>query len=175
MQLFFTDIKSIIISKLHSASKEILVAVSWLTDKELFEIILNKLSQGVKVSIITRNDYLNNHPNALPWANYIEAGGELRFCQSGKMLHYKFAVIDGISVIATSYNWTCFAGSNNRENILIIDDLQTVQSFIEEFKFLQSLFSLEINPQRIDITNVNAKLHGFYEMTIEDDMKHQKR
>ena len=173
MQLYFSDIKSVIVSQLESSTKEILVAVSWLTDKALFAILLNKLSSGVHVSIITRNDYLNNHTNALPWQQFINLGGELRFCQSGSMLHYKFAVVDGQKALATSYNWTCFAGTNNRENIMVFDEMDTIQSFTNEFELLSNKFPLEKNPQRINLQQVNEKLHGFYNLTLIDDEKNQ--
>jgi len=97
----------------------------------------------------------------------------LRFCQPGKMLHYKFAVIDEQLALATSYNWTCFAGSNNRENIMIMKDPESVNQFIEEFDYLCTQFSLETNPQRIELNSINQKLHGFYELTLADDEKNQ--
>jgi phosphatidylserine/phosphatidylglycerophosphate/cardiolipin synthase-like enzyme len=173
MKLYFSDIKPIIISQLETASKEILIAVSWLTDRELFSILLNKLKAGIAVSIITRNDYLNNHNEALPWQQFINLGGALRFCQAGKMLHYKFCVIDNNKAFVTSYNWTCFAGTNNRENIMLIDDSNAIESFTDEFNFLCLQFPLETNPPRINLQSVNNKLHGFYELTLEDDAKNQ--
>jgi phosphatidylserine/phosphatidylglycerophosphate/cardiolipin synthase-like enzyme len=175
MQIVFTGIKPVIISQLEAASKEILVAVSWLTDRELFSILLKKLKAGVRVSLITRNDHLNNHPNALPWKEFIDAGGELRFCEPGKMLHYKFAVIDRKTALATSYNWTCFAGTNNRENIMVFHEMDTINSFCKEFEYLAGLFPLQTAPSRIELEAVNPKLHGFYEMTIADDEKNQTR
>jgi phosphatidylserine/phosphatidylglycerophosphate/cardiolipin synthase-like enzyme len=173
MKIYFSDIKPIIISQLESATKEILVAVSWLTDRELFNVLLNKLQSGISVSIITRNDYLNNHEQALPWKQFIDLGGALRFCQPGSMLHYKFCVIDENRAFATSYNWTCFAGTNNRENIMLIDAPVAIESFIDEFKFLSKQFPIETNPSRISLQSVNIKLHGFYESTIEEDEKNQ--
>ena len=173
MKLYFSDIKSVILAQLHAGTKEILIAVSWLTDREIFDLLLKKLKSGVKVSIITRNDYLNNHNSALNWKKFIDAGGELRFWQAGKMLHYKFAVIDGKIAIAMSYNWTCFAGSNNRENIMVFDEVKTIEDFSKEFHFLCTQFPLESDPQRIAIENVNHKLHGFYELTLMDDEKNQ--
>lgn len=173
MQVFFSDIKPVIVSRLHAARQEILIAVSWLTDRELFGILLDQLQKGVKVSLITRNDYLNNHPDALPWEKFTATGGKLRFCGPGKMLHYKFAVIDRKVVIATSYNWTCFAGSNNRENILVIDEAEMIEKFSAEFEFLSSVFPEENHPPRITIDQVNEKLHGFYEITLADDEKNQ--
>lgn len=174
MNIYFSDIKSVLLAELQKSTKEILVAVSWLTDKEIFALLLNKLQAGVKVSIITRNDFLNNHAAALLWKKFIDAGGDLRFCQPGKMLHYKFAVMDGKNAIATSYNWTCFAGNNNRENIMVFDEVKTISDFTKEFEFLCTQFPLESNPARIELQNINSKLHGFYELTIADDEKNQK-
>lgn len=174
MNIYFSNIKTIILDQLNAANTEILIAVSWLTDKEIYQLLLAKLKLGIKVSIITRNDYLNNHPKALDWNNFIEQGGELRFCEAGKMLHYKFAVIDQKAAIATSYNWTCFAGTNNRENILVITGNKEVQSFIDEFKFLCDSFVKQSKVERIHIESINTKLHGFYELTLIDDEKNQK-
>ncbi len=157
-----------------SANKEILVAVSWLTDREIFALLLDKLKAGIRVSVITRNDYLNNHENALPWQHFINGGGELRFCQPGKMLHYKFCVVDGERAFVTSYNWTCFAGTNNRENIILIDEQNAIESFTTEFNYLCQQFPLAENPPRIELQTINSKLHGFYELTIEEDEKNQK-
>ena len=174
MHIHFNDIKSVLLSQLKLANKEILVAVSWLTDREIFQLLLDKIKAGVHVSVITRNDYLNNHSNALLWNDFIEQGGELRFCEPGKMLHYKFAVIDQKIALSTSYNWTCFAGNNNRENILVMDDEQTIQSFITEFDFLGNQFAKQTVVERISLDQINPKLHGFYELTIIDDEKNQK-
>ena len=173
MRIQFTGIKQEIKNVLESAETEILVAVSWLTDKELFRILQNKLAAGVKVSIITRNDYLNNHDEAVDWSDFIKNGGQLRFCKPGMMLHYKFAIIDKKTVLATSYNWCCFAGTNNRENILIFDEPGTVDTFLQEFGELTEHFPLEIKPERIAISSLNPKLLGFYELTISDDLKNQ--
>lgn len=173
MKIFFTDIKPNMMAQLEAASSEIKVAVSWLTDKEIFSLLLKKLKAGISVSIITRNDYLNNHPNALPWKKFIDEGGELRFCQPGYMLHYKFCLIDQQIAFATSYNWTCFAGTNNRENIILFDSVEAIKSFKEEFQFLSQKFPMEKNPPRIELQTVNNKLHGFYEMTIDEDERNQ--
>jgi phosphatidylserine/phosphatidylglycerophosphate/cardiolipin synthase-like enzyme len=174
MKIHFSDIKSVIVHQLQAANSEILVAVSWLTDREIYQLLMNKIKAGVHVSVITRNDYLNNHSNALQWNDFIKQGGELRFCEPGKMLHYKFAVMDQKVAISTSYNWTCFAGTNNRENILVIDDAEAIQNFNNEFNFLSEQFPLQHQIERIAIENINPKLHGFYELTLIDDEKNQK-
>jgi phosphatidylserine/phosphatidylglycerophosphate/cardiolipin synthase-like enzyme len=89
------------------------------------------------------------------------------------MLHYKFAVIDRLEVMVTSYNWTCFAGRNNRENIIVMQDADAVKEYLDEFGYLSTQFAKESAPTRIDAESINPKLKGFYELTIEDDAKNQ--
>lgn len=174
MEVFFTDIKTQILNRLQEAEKEILIAVSWFTDREIFNLVMKKLGDGVSVQLITRNDYLNNHESALPWQTFVKQGGVLRFCGPGNLLHYKFVVTDQNLVMATSYNWCCFAGNNNRENLFLIRDPETVRSFTEEYRYLSSLYPPETEPARFSAENVHPKLAGFYELTLQDDHKNQR-
>lgn len=48
-------------------------------------------------------------------------------------MHHKFAVVDGQRLITGSLNWTLTAVQSNLENILITEERDLVQPFIEEF------------------------------------------
>jgi len=172
-QVYFTDIKSVLLKELNSATQSITLVVSWLTDKELFLLLIDKIKQGVIVNLITRNDYLNNHVNALDWNLFIRSGGKLYFSRDGEQIHYKYILIDNKKVVCTSYNLTCFANGNNRENILLIEDEEVVGKFIQEFEYLSSQLTLQSNVQHIIKEDVPAHLHGFYDSTIENDTKKQ--
>ncbi|MDZ4840198.1 MAG: phospholipase D family protein [Bacteroidota bacterium] len=174
MNIQFGKVKEIIIAEISKASNQLLTAVSWLTDKEIFDLLLQKLQNGVKVCIVTRYDYLNNHENALNWNTYIELGGNLHFCNSPNNLHYKFIVVDDSAVLITSHNLTCFAGENNRENVIILNDKVSITQYQTEFKELQILFTHSSNVVPYDRNNVPKALLGFYDTTIRDDLKNQK-
>lgn len=149
------------------------LAVSWLTDKEIYNLLLKKLSQGVMVSLVTRNDYLNNHPEALDWNGFIAAGGILCFARNGEQLHYKFILADDAKVLCTSYNLTCFANGNNRENVMLFTDAGFVQHFVNEFDYLTTTLSHQTFVERITIEQVPVELHGFYHSTITNDKAKQ--
>lgn len=174
MRVYFSDLRLHIISSLETADSEIKIAVSWLTDKGIFNLLLDKLNKGVTVSIITRNDYLNNHPDGLDWQKFIDKGGALRWCKEGYLIHYKFCIIDNKTLICCSYNWTCFAGSKNRENIFIINEEDTIETFQQEFAFLSSIHEQVETNERILRENLNPLLLGFYDLTTGDDLKHQQ-
>jgi len=116
---YFKNIRAEILKQLEKAESSIWAAIAWVTDKEIFDTLIEKLSQGVEVKLIIRKDAINFNANALPWEEFLSYGGELFGLDT---LHHKFAVIDGIHLINGSYNWTYFAERRNQENILVIED-----------------------------------------------------
>jgi len=171
--IYFTDIKNHILSHIRSAETSVKLAVSWLTDREIFALLLDKLSKSVAVSLVTRNDYLNNHSKALPWNDFIAAGGSLRFSRDGEQLHYKFILVDDAAVLCTSYNLTCFANGNNRENVMTFTEPAFVAQFVSEHVYLCSTLPLETQVASMQWAEVPEDLHGFYKGTIENDSRKQ--
>jgi phosphatidylserine/phosphatidylglycerophosphate/cardiolipin synthase-like enzyme len=172
--VYFEDIRTHITGHLQSATTSIKLAVSWLTDRGIFNLLMDKLANGLVVSLVTRNDYLNNHPEALPWNDFIDAGGKLCFSQNGEQLHYKFILVDDAAVLCTSYNLTCFANGNNRENVMLFTDAGFVGSFINEFTYLEDTLTPQTHVERIPFADVPTELHGFYNSTIANDKAKQK-
>ena len=58
-QAYFEDIQHYILKELRKARTSILVAVAWFTDKELYEVLCLKASDGVKVEVLITNDRIN--------------------------------------------------------------------------------------------------------------------
>ena len=172
-EVYFTDIKRHIMGHLEGAETSIKLAVSWLTDREIFNLLLRKLSEGVEVSLVTRNDYLNNHPDALTWNEFIRAGGKLCFSRDGEQLHYKFILADDKTVLCTSYNLCCFAIGNNRENVMLFRNPEFVTPFVTEFDYLLSTLDIQDNVVRLRFEDVSSGLHGFYESNLENDRNKQ--
>jgi len=171
--IYFTDIKSHILSHIRSTETSVKLAVSWLTDREIFALLLDKLSNGIAVSLVTRNDYFNNHPQSLPWNDFIIAGGNLRFSRNGEQLHYKFILADDTAVLCTSYNLTCFANGNNRENVMTFSEPAFVNQFVVEHAYLCSTLPLQTHVTPMQWAEVPEDLHGFYKGTLENDARKQ--
>ncbi|ARN77392.1 hypothetical protein BST97_05010 [Nonlabens spongiae] len=136
---FFHNIRAQILSELNQAEKEIVVAIYWFTNHELFDKLCEKKENGIKVSLIVHNDFINNRENGLNFQKFIDLGGELYFSDSDNPMHNKFCVIDNTVLINGSYNWTYFAESKNNENILLIkQENETISAFRKEFDSLKS-------------------------------------
>lgn len=136
----FDNIRQGILDELDKASERIVVAVYWFTNQTLFQKLMTKVIEGVKVELIIHNDYINNREKGLNFQSFIESGGDFYFSDTFNPMHNKFCVIDNSILINGSYNWTYYAEDRNRENILIVkDEQETINAFVDEFDRLKSL------------------------------------
>jgi hypothetical protein len=136
----FNNIRSFIILELEKANKSLKVAVYWFTNHELFDLLYKKQLNGVQCELIIHNDYINNRDSGLPFQKFIDAGGKFYFSDEENPMHNKFCIIDNEILINGSYNWTYYAESKNRENVLIIEqEKDVVKAFETEFSQLIEL------------------------------------
>lgn len=164
MRAVFRNIQTTLLQELDAAKETIEIAVAWFTNAVLMECLLNKLSQGVSVSLILNNDEINNNDsNRVYIERFIAGGGKIHWINYPDLMHQKFCVIDSRVVSNGSYNWTYYAENNNRENVVILDEPAIAASFHEEFVNMQSLY-----PQCGDIPPVGKS------SIVLDDIKRYK-
>lgn len=140
VQAHFQNIRISIIKEIEKANKSLKVAVYWFTNHELFDLLYQKQLNGIQCDLIIHNDYINNRDTGLPFQKFIDAGGKFYFSDEENPMHNKFCIIDNRVLINGSYNWTYYAESKNRENILIIkDEIGVLNAFEAEFSQLIEL------------------------------------
>lgn len=140
VQAYFQNIRVSIINEIEKANISLKVAVYWFTNNELFDLLYQKQMNGVQCELIIHNDYINNRDTGLPFQKFIDAGGKFYFSDEENPMHNKFCIIDNQVLINGSYNWTYYAESKNRENVLIIkQEADVVQAFETEFSNLIEL------------------------------------
>lgn len=71
----------------------------------------------------------------------LPSGIQVRHDQDLGYMHHKFAIVDQRVLITGSLNWTTQAIQNNRENVLIMEDAEYVQLFLEEFERIWEEFN----------------------------------
>lgn len=113
----FSNIKNEILAQLKKATQDIKVAVAWFTDEDIIRTLKQRVEKGVAVSVVL-SDSKENFRNIAKWKEYLKYGGKLHIA-TPNFLHHKFCVIDGITIINGSYNWTYYA-QKNEENVLIL-------------------------------------------------------
>ena len=95
------------------------------------------LDQGQEIESASKSGYLIKH------------GIEVRYHLGFGLMHNKFAIIDGKSLITGSFNWTLTAEERNEENLLIITDEGTIEKYKERFDYLW-------NTSRLDSRNAKG-------------------
>lgn len=130
----FKDIEKEIISAIRNSQKNLKIAVTWFTNHEIFNEVLDKLkSPDFEVSLIVLNDRINNKKEGLNFQQLIENNGNFYFSSNDNMVHHKFCIVDESTVITGSYNWTYYAENRNWENVVILKDAEIVNGYLNEF------------------------------------------
>lgn len=160
-EVFLEGQRAVIVGQLSKAKSLILVAVAYFTDENLFRILLKKAKEGVKVQLIVRDDEINIM-SGIDYNSLKELNGD--FCYN-KNLHHKFCVIDGLTVLSGSYNWTHQARRNHEDLTLIEGDLNTAAMFmVKFFKIKDPLHSI----RRASLQRTDRNIEG-------DDSSNAKR
>ena len=58
IQAYFNQIRKKIIEEINNSNKDIIIAVAWFTQHDLFDAIINALERGVNISLILRGRVL---------------------------------------------------------------------------------------------------------------------
>jgi phosphatidylserine/phosphatidylglycerophosphate/cardiolipin synthase-like enzyme len=136
-QAYFQNIQQHIIQQIKAAKQSILVAVAWLTDAVIFRELCNKAEGGKLVELLLVQDSINNGMAPFDHMRLEQCGGRVYFLPpqaDGAIMHHKFCIIDGCTVITGSYNWSKKAQLND-ENIVITEDASELGAqFIKEFE-----------------------------------------
>lgn len=122
LKAHFSNIHTVIIAHVEQAQSEIVAAIAWFTDRDIFEVLCTKARSGVKVSVALIGDEINRGPGGLHFDRLSALGGNVAFLPSGNReptMHHKFCVIDRDTVITGSYNWSHKARTND-ENITVV-------------------------------------------------------
>jgi hypothetical protein len=138
-QAYFDDIQLHILHEIRKAASSIHIAVAWFTDPEIFEEICRMANTGVRVELIIVNDSINRN-SGLHYDRLRELGGVFMMVGANKknstIMHNKFCVIDGETVITGSYNWSRRAQQNSENITVIADHPELARQFIDEFESL---------------------------------------
>lgn len=131
----FDQFIPLIKNALSAARSDIKIAVCWFTHTALFEVLMKQLTCGVRVSVVLEYDENNFKAGGPDWDAFIKNGGVLHANVQPALMHHKFAIVDGQTLLTGSFNWTY---NQNHENLLRIIDLETMRAFEEEWDKLTS-------------------------------------
>ena len=70
IQAYFNQIRKKIIEEINNSNKDIIIAVAWFTQHDLFDAIINALERGVNISLILIKDIINCGDYGLDFSLY---------------------------------------------------------------------------------------------------------
>lgn len=128
----FNQIQDNIINEIKNAKFLVWISIAWFTDPKIFSELIKKKQEGVNVQIIISDDEKNNL-GGLEFEKYFETYRIPPFGVYDKnILHNKFCIIDLLTTITGSYNYTKSAQYHG-ENIDIITDGEHARQYANRF------------------------------------------
>ena len=105
---------------LRHARVRVRAAVYGLTSPSIERVLVDLARTGVPVSLKTDRGRSATRDQAAV-LDRLKAAGVSVDSRSPRLIHDKFAVVDGRWIITGSFNWTTSAERRNHENVLILD------------------------------------------------------
>lgn len=128
------DILDAITEQLQQCTNSLDICVFTLSDDRILDAIIACYRDGITIRVLSDND--KQYDRGSDIRTLSDAGVDVRVDVSDAHMHHKFMVVDEQIVVTGSYNWTRSAATRNAENIVIIDDQSTAESFLEEYERL---------------------------------------
>lgn len=121
-----------IIQEIAEAKETLDIAMYYFTSAELANALVETMNKGVKVRV-----YLDEDQETAGYSKsrfLINNGIPVRFESGRGLMHNKFCVIDGKTIITGSYNWTQKAEQENDENLVILRNPDVAKIYQRRFK-----------------------------------------
>ncbi|MEM6468065.1 MAG: phosphatidylserine/phosphatidylglycerophosphate/cardiolipin synthase family protein [Planctomycetota bacterium] len=139
-----------LIKAIQAADSEILIASAHFRRFDLHNELLLAMQRGVKVRMVFDQQEFHYAGTKTPNALYDEAlqraGAEVRYkvysrfwdYRTALQLHLKCMVVDRQEVLTGSLNWSENAELGTFENLVVIDDEETVAKYVERYQMIDS-------------------------------------
>jgi len=140
-QAIFENIAENIQQEIKKAERTIFIAVAWFTNKTIFDELVAKAYEGCSVFLMLSNDTINKD-SSIEFDKLNVGSSKVYFVGDGEkeLMHNKFCVIDEITVITGSYNWSYKAEKNFENIVLTSGDQSLAEQFITEFNNIKKRY-----------------------------------
>ncbi len=141
-QAFFSasgDLESVVTAEMSAASTSLDVAIYTFTAENILGGLMDAAERGVSVRVVMdagQTATLDDQTGIQ--TSLREAGVEVRTAEgyNGGIMHHKFVVIDGRTVLTGSYNYTRSANEANDENLVVLADPNLARVYDDAFQDL---------------------------------------
>ena len=82
VKAYFRDIHNVILDYIQKAENEILIAVAWFTDLELFDALCKKAQQGLSIRLVLIDDEINRGVGKLNFVRLQNLKAQITFLET---------------------------------------------------------------------------------------------
>jgi len=137
--------------RLRSAQESLDLCLFLITCHEFANVALECQARGVRVRLIVEQSSVGM--SGCQVGKLRQAGVFVRSRRQHFLMHHKFALIDNKLLVNGSFNWTGQAVMGNNENVVVTNEMEVVEKFVQEFEKLWDLFdpdNAQIDDQGLD-------------------------
>lgn len=124
--------QSQILSEINKAKISIYVQGYSFTDKDIAAALTDAARRGVKVQVLLDKSNRNDSRSAKDII--IQSHIPLRFDSPAGIAHNKIIVLDEATVISGSYNFSAAAYKRNTENLLVLNNKNIAQKYLQNWQ-----------------------------------------
>ena len=119
------------------------ICIFTMTNDKLFEAVEECWNANIDVRIITDDECVKQKGSDV--YKLASIGVPVKTDSNAQYhMHHKFVVVDKRVLITGSFNWTVQAVKNNNENVIMIQNKELVDKYVQEFDSLWKSFKEEI-------------------------------
>ena len=123
-----------IIKNINQAEAFINIAMYIFTDREIALPLAKAQERGVKVRLYLDKDQVDYKYSQSRFL--VQKGIKTKISSNNYIMHNKFAIIDNHLLLTGSYNWTFSANHRNDESLMVIDELEIIARYQNQFEKL---------------------------------------
>jgi phosphatidylserine/phosphatidylglycerophosphate/cardiolipin synthase-like enzyme len=140
-------IKPLLIGLIEAERKRILVAIYTFTEKDIAQALVDAHDRGVSIEVVADRSYGSDRYSKIPllanshipvWIYQSDVDE-----RKSSLLHHKFCIfedtVDHKALLWTgSYNFTQRATLRNQENVVVLDNVNMIEQFKQQFEKLKA-------------------------------------
>jgi phosphatidylserine/phosphatidylglycerophosphate/cardiolipin synthase-like enzyme len=116
-----------VVGNLDQAKKYVLVQAYSFTSEPIAEALVNAHKRGVKVKVLLDKSQRRGKGSKL--GLLVDAGISVSIDAKHSIAHNKVMIIDGVTVLTGSFNFTSAAENKNAENLLVLHDKAVAKEY----------------------------------------------
>lgn len=121
-----------VVQEVGKAQKTLLIQAYYFTSAPIAEAVLRAHGRGVRVQVILDKSQRTQKYSSTDF--FLNAGIETLIDSKHAIAHNKIMIVDGLTVLTGSFNFTKAAQEKNAENLVILRDAELAKLYTENFE-----------------------------------------